>query len=77
MYVVSFYLAAEINPLKILFESRIFVLVRKAVSHWENKRWLKRASSAKKLGHSNLHVLVFLHEKRIKDFPLSELSDPR
>lgn len=75
MCIVSFYLAAELNPLKI-FESRTFVLVRKAVSHLENKRWLKRASSAKKLGHSNLHVLVFLHEKCIKDFPLSELSDP-
>lgn len=50
------------------------MLVRKTVSNLENKRWLKRASSAKKLGHSNLHALVFVHEKCIKDFLLSELS---
>lgn len=74
MCIVSLYLAAELNPCKILFEFRIFVLVRKAVPNLENKRWLKRAPSAKKLGHSNLHALLFLHKKCIKDFPLSELS---
>lgn len=36
--------------------------VRKAVSNLENKRWLKRTFSVKKLGHSNLHTLFFLHE---------------